>query len=291
MLHHVEINVRDLKRSAAFWAWFLGELGYRPFQTWDQGRSWISGRTYVVLVQTGDRYLDPPFHRRRTGLNHLAFHALSREQVDAITRQLRARGTTILYDDRHPHAGGPDSYAVFFEDPDRLKVELVAPAQAQTRAGVRRLEAGKGAVCEQILRGLPEWFGIEGSIVEYVRCVEAMPVWVAEVAGEAAGFLALDLKNAWVAEIHVMGVRRQHQGRGIGTALVDAAEADLREREVELLVVKTLGPSCADAGYARTREFYLARGFRPVEEFSGVWSPGNPCLVMAKSLAARPDTP
>jgi catechol 2,3-dioxygenase-like lactoylglutathione lyase family enzyme len=33
---------------------------------------------------------------------------------------------TILYQDRHPHAGGENYYAVFFEDPDRIKVELVA---------------------------------------------------------------------------------------------------------------------------------------------------------------------
>jgi hypothetical protein len=32
----------------------------------------------------------------------------------------------ILYEDRHPYAGGPDHYAVFFEDPMRMKAEVVA---------------------------------------------------------------------------------------------------------------------------------------------------------------------
>jgi uncharacterized protein len=36
----------------------------------------------------------------------------------------------ILYEDRHPHAGGPDCYAVYFEDPDRMKVELDAPDES-----------------------------------------------------------------------------------------------------------------------------------------------------------------
>ncbi len=27
----------------------------------------------------------------------------------------------------HPYAGGDDHYAVYFEDPERIKVELVAP--------------------------------------------------------------------------------------------------------------------------------------------------------------------
>ncbi|GAA0595336.1 hypothetical protein GCM10009001_09310 [Virgibacillus siamensis] len=32
-----------------------------------------------------------------------------------------------MYSDKHPFAGGEDHYAVYFEDPDRIKVELVAP--------------------------------------------------------------------------------------------------------------------------------------------------------------------
>jgi catechol 2,3-dioxygenase-like lactoylglutathione lyase family enzyme len=79
-----------------------------------------------VLVQTEARFLDPPYHRCRTGLNHLAFHGGAPAAVDALTAQLRERGVEILYPDRHPYAGGPDYYAVFFEDPDRIKLEVVA---------------------------------------------------------------------------------------------------------------------------------------------------------------------
>ncbi|MBU1636116.1 VOC family protein [bacterium] len=125
MLHHVELYVSDLAKSREFWGWLLGELGYQEYQRWDSGVSWKLGETYLVLVQTEERFLSQPYHRCRTGLNHLAFHAASREQVDELTEKLRRRGITILYEDRHPFAGGPDHYAVFFEDPDRIKVELV----------------------------------------------------------------------------------------------------------------------------------------------------------------------
>jgi len=128
-LHHVELYVSDLERSLAFWGWFLGELGYEIYQLWDDGISWKLEQTYLVLVQTAERYQSPPYHRCRTGLNHLAFHAHSREQVDLISAELERRGIPILYRDRHPFAGGPDHYAVFFEDPDRIKVELVAPPE------------------------------------------------------------------------------------------------------------------------------------------------------------------
>ncbi len=123
-LHHVEIYCSDLKKTAEFWGWFLSELGYHEFQKWPSGISFILADTYLVFVQADAKHLTTPFHRCRPGLNHLAFHAASRRQVDEITEKLRDRGVVILYADRHPHAGGPDSYAVFFEDPERLKVEL-----------------------------------------------------------------------------------------------------------------------------------------------------------------------
>jgi catechol 2,3-dioxygenase-like lactoylglutathione lyase family enzyme len=127
LLHHVEMYVSDLRRSADFWGWLLEELGYEPFQKWENGVSWRCGETYLVFVQAEERFLDIPYHRCRVGLNHLAFYARSREQVDVLTEELRRRGVTILYEDRHPHAGGSDHYAVYFEDLDRIKVEVVAP--------------------------------------------------------------------------------------------------------------------------------------------------------------------
>ena len=123
-LSHLELYVSDVERSVDFWTWILGWLGYAPFQEWDEGVSFRSGPTYLVFVQApeGAAGLD----RRAVGLNHLAFRADSPAEVDELTASLRDRGVRILYEDRHPHAGGEDHYAVFFEDPDGLKVEVVA---------------------------------------------------------------------------------------------------------------------------------------------------------------------
>lgn len=127
LIHHIEIYVSDLKSSVAFWGWLLEELGYELFQEWESGRSWKIGETYIVFVQTDKRFMDIPYHRCRVGLNHLAFHASSRQQVDDLTIKLKVKGVRILYPDKHPFAGGEEHYAVYFEDPDRIKVELVAP--------------------------------------------------------------------------------------------------------------------------------------------------------------------
>jgi len=123
-LHHVEIYVSDLHKSIGFWSWLLcDKLGYKPFQQWEKGQSFILGNTYIVFVQAEERFLDIPYHRCRPGLNHIAFHVDSKEQVDELTAELEQKGCRILYRDRHPHAGG-DTYAVFFEDPERIKVEV-----------------------------------------------------------------------------------------------------------------------------------------------------------------------
>ena len=127
LLHHIELYVSNLNRSIDFWSWFLGELGYSLFQEWESGQSWKMGDTYIVFVQTEERFLDIPYHRCRVGLNHLAFHAESREHVDDMTMKLKDKGINVLYTNQHPFAGGDDYYAVYFEDPDRIKVELVAP--------------------------------------------------------------------------------------------------------------------------------------------------------------------
>ncbi|MFD9628172.1 VOC family protein [Peribacillus muralis] len=127
LLHHIELYVSDLERTVNFWGWFLEEMGYESFQEWESGKSWRLGGMYIVFVQAKARFLDVPYHRGRVGLNHLAFQASSRQQVDEVTRKLEDRGISVLYADKHPFAGGENHYAVFFEDPDRMKVELVAP--------------------------------------------------------------------------------------------------------------------------------------------------------------------
>ncbi|MFT4416289.1 VOC family protein [Fredinandcohnia humi] len=131
MLHHVEIYVSNLKKSVEFWGWLLGELGYEKYQEWKSGVSWKYGETYLVFVQVEERFADVPYHRCRVGLNHLAFHAASKKQVDELTNKLTEKNVKILYADKTPYAGGEGHYAVYFEDPDRIKVELVAPSFEQ----------------------------------------------------------------------------------------------------------------------------------------------------------------
>lgn len=139
-------------------------------------------------------------------------------------------------------------------------------------------------VCEPILRSLPDWFGIERSIVQYLKDIDTMPTLVANVAGKTVGFLTIKKHNEYSAEIHVMAILSEMHRNGIGKQLVCRAETMLRRDGFEYLQVKTLGPSRPDRHYAITRAFYEATEFRPLEELPDLWDKDNPCLVMVKKL-------
>jgi ribosomal protein S18 acetylase RimI-like enzyme len=142
----------------------------------------------------------------------------------------------------------------------------------------------QSSVCVPILRALPDWFGIEKAILEYEQAIGQLPTFLAKSGGSVMGFLSLKQHNSFSAEIYVMAVHPEAQHGGMGRALAEAAEAHSRELGVEYMQVKTLGPSRPDEGYTRTRAFYAALGYRPLEEFPQIWGEQNPCLIMVKKL-------
>jgi GNAT superfamily N-acetyltransferase len=143
---------------------------------------------------------------------------------------------------------------------------------------------GQGAVAERILRALPHWFGIAESNRAYVHDAEVLPTFVARDGGDALGFMTVRRHFPESAELLVLGVLPDRHRHGIGSALLEAAEVWLRAEGVRYLQVKTLGPSDPDEGYRRTRAFYLARGFAPLEEMTTLWDADNPALIMVKHL-------
>ena len=144
--------------------------------------------------------------------------------------------------------------------------------------------SGQGAAAEGILRALPDWFGIEQALVDYVRAADEGPTFIAETGGQTIGFVTLKRTSDCAAELHVMAVLPSEQRRGAGRALVEGAAAHARAEGCALLHVKTLAPSDPDPGYAATRAFYSAVGFLPLEELPQIWGPENPCLIMVRVL-------
>jgi glyoxylase I family protein len=65
-----------------------------------------------------------PYDRYAVGIHHVAFVALSRDQVDERAAWLHDRGAEIESDPRE-YDYTPHYYAVFFYDPDGIKLEIV----------------------------------------------------------------------------------------------------------------------------------------------------------------------
>jgi GNAT superfamily N-acetyltransferase len=142
----------------------------------------------------------------------------------------------------------------------------------------------KATVCIPILRSLPDWFGIESSIVHYSTEIDILPTFLAFEAERVIGFLSLKQHTPYSAEVYVMAVLQEAHRKGVGRTLMSSSQDWLKSCGVQYLQVKTLGPSDPDESYAKTRSFYEAVGFMPLEEFKQIWDEDNPCLIMIKKL-------
>ncbi len=145
-------------------------------------------------------------------------------------------------------------------------------------------ESGSGEICRSVLAALPHWFGIPESVTDYIAVAERSPSVIATVDGNDVGIATIVSHTPSAAEVAVMGVLPAYHRMGVGRALLDAVEARLTAAGVEFLQVKTLSSAKADTGYERTRAFYLAYGFRPLEELPLLWGADNPALQMVKTV-------
>ena len=141
-----------------------------------------------------------------------------------------------------------------------------------------------GLVCEKILRLLPDWFGIEESLVQYVKDADVMPTILAKDNDEVVGFLTIKRHFTETTEIHCMGILPQYHRRGIGKLLIKELENYLKDDGLKILQVKTVPADRDCSAYAKTRAFYKAVGFIPLEVFPTFWNKTNPCLVLVKQI-------
>lgn len=125
-LCHVYLYVLDLDKSYKFYKEFLELLGYKKLVKEDWGFAFINGDISIWFEKAKEGHIKKGYHRKRIGLNHLAFKLDSKKAVDEFTKKfLNKNGISTLY--KTPKAFPEYSkcyYAVFFEDPDRIKLEV-----------------------------------------------------------------------------------------------------------------------------------------------------------------------
>ena len=90
-----------------------------------------------------------------------------------------------------------------------------------------------GIGCENILRSLPDWFGIEESLVQYVKDADVMPTMLAKDKDDVIGFLIIKRHFSDSAEIHCMGILPQYHRKGTGKLLIKELEKYLEDEGVK----------------------------------------------------------
>lgn len=123
-IHHIDITVSDPKRALGFYDFVLPLMGFRRIEDADEGPLWARAHVEVGL-QTARADSPTPHDRRSPGLHHLAFMAPTRDAVDTLHEELKASNVAIFDPPAdYPHYA-PGYYAVFFADPDDIKLEYV----------------------------------------------------------------------------------------------------------------------------------------------------------------------
>ena len=126
---HLVIRVSDFAKSKAFYETLFGFLGFEVPGDYADMKGWTNGKTRFWIGQAG-----PKARRYRAGdvgFHHYAFELRSRADVDALQAQLKKMRARIVdpadeyYD---------DYYAVFFLDPDGMKLEGMKWGERQAKA-------------------------------------------------------------------------------------------------------------------------------------------------------------
>lgn len=126
-IHHIDLTVKNAQASKPFYASILGFMGYAID---DEREHFIDFKLkdqpcYIGVLTATSQNADRAPDRYAPGLHHLAWIADSRADVDAMYAHLLMIGATILDAPADYPQYSAGYYAVFFADPDGLKLEYV----------------------------------------------------------------------------------------------------------------------------------------------------------------------
>lgn len=134
---HIGLSVTDLDRSITFYRDLLGLELLGVSREPDRRFAFLGaeGQPLLTLWEQSETGFDP----RYAGLHHAAFQVAALESLRDLEARLRARGIVPRYDGVVPHAEGADAAALYFDDPDGIRVEIFSPSGA---AGLTAPAAG-----------------------------------------------------------------------------------------------------------------------------------------------------
>ena len=142
----------------------------------------------------------------------------------------------------------------------------------------------KQKICEEVLKDLPEWFGIDEATAYYIKEVAKYPFIAVYIDNKAIGFYSLREENKDTLDMYVLGIKKKYHNQGIGTKLQDYVQEYAKKRNYKYLMVLTLSSSHKDLNYKLTRDFYHKYGFVDIFESDKIWDKSNPTQIMIKKI-------
>jgi catechol 2,3-dioxygenase-like lactoylglutathione lyase family enzyme len=131
-IDHISVRVSNYEKSKAFYAKLFGHLGFEISEDYGSTIGWTNGRTRYWIAEAEGR---KSYKMGDVGLHHYAFDLGSRREVDRLQTFLEREGVRIV----DPAAEYYDDYyAVFFLDPDGIKLEGMKYGEQLARAARRR---------------------------------------------------------------------------------------------------------------------------------------------------------
>lgn len=132
---HISIRVSDFDKSKAFYGKLLPFLGFRVLDEYPDAIGWTNGKTRFWIEPADAEGKARGYRIGDIGLHHYAFELRSRKDVDNLEAFLKKEGVTI-FDPAAEHYD--DYYAVFFLDPDGLKLEGMKWGERHAKAAKAR---------------------------------------------------------------------------------------------------------------------------------------------------------
>jgi glyoxylase I family protein len=129
-VHHVDLVVSDLERSLVFYVELLAPLGWHGVSNARGERGETIHYLYgpgssVGLRQAPVPEAGLPVDRYRIGLHHLCFEVSDSKELEDAAQRVHKLGARITDGPREFPEYRPGYRALFFEDPDGIKLELV----------------------------------------------------------------------------------------------------------------------------------------------------------------------
>jgi len=134
-IDHLVIRVKEFERSQAFYDTVLGFLGFKRKYTMGKTAGWSNGRTLFWIGEADAEGKRHPHRIGNIGFHHYAFELSSRRDVDNLYALLQKHDVKVVDPPADYPEYGEGYYAVFFLDPDGLKLEgmVFKPLRKATR--------------------------------------------------------------------------------------------------------------------------------------------------------------